>query len=266
MRSDDRQWRFRFRLGLSLAALPVLALLLALGTWQIQRHFWKQALIAEMSVSSEQPACPLTASVSGVLSADGAEQLACEQYRLTGMIDPDSIFLMGSDRIAGIPGRYAMAYVSLRNEAADLTGLWVRLGFVPENKYRTLPDAVAASYRNVDASHDFVGVLKQAGWTGPAWAQPVNDPTRSLWAYVDIDQMNAYYGVETPGLPAAYLHLVDGPVFEGLSYFEPFSRLPNNHWHYALTWFSLALILSAIWFFMSREAVAPTSRNNNSTQ
>ena len=49
----------------------------------------------------------------------------------------------------------------------------------------------------------------------------MNDPTRSLWAYVDIDQMNAYYGVETPGFPAVYMHLVDGPVFEGLSYFEP---------------------------------------------
>ena len=150
MRSDDRQWRFRFRLGLSLAALPVLALLLALGTWQIQRHFWKQDLIAEMSVSSGQPACPLTASANSMLTAVGAEQLGCEQYRLTGVIDPNSIFLMGSDRIAGIPGRYAMAYVSLSNDTADLTGLWVRLGFVPENKYRTLPDAVAASYRNVD--------------------------------------------------------------------------------------------------------------------
>ena len=266
MRSVNRQWRFRFRLGLSLTVLPVLTLLLALGTWQIQRHFWKQALIAEMSVSSDQPACPLTASVSGLSTVDDVDLPTCEKYRLEGVIDPRSIFLMGSDRVAGIPGRYAMAYMSLRGEAADLIGLWVRLGFVPENRYRTFPDAVAGFYRNGNAPNEFVGVLKPAEWTGPRWAKPVNDPTRSLWAYVDIEQMNAHYGLVTPGFPAAYLHIVDGPLFEGLSYFEPVSRLPNNHWHYALTWFSLALILSAIWYLMSREAVATTTRRNDSNQ
>lgn len=268
MQSDNLRQRFRFRLGLSLAVLPVLLLLLVLGVWQVQRHFWKQALIAEMAVSTDQQACPLPAALAGPTStgelaiSEAEQDDECDRYYLNGTIDPASIFLMGSDRVAGIPGRYAMAYLSLSDQEGGIQGLWLRLGFVPENKYRVFPDIVAAYNRHAGAASAFVLVLKSAGWTGPNWAKPVNDPTRGLWAYVDIAQMNAYFGVEAPFFADRYGHVVEGPDIDGLSYFEPVSRVPNNHWHYALTWFSLALILSAIWFLMSREAINPNVSDN----
>ena len=40
-------------------ALPVLALLIGLGTWQMQRKAWKEDLIAQITARVHQPPVPL---------------------------------------------------------------------------------------------------------------------------------------------------------------------------------------------------------------
>ena len=47
-----------------LASLPVLAALLALGTWQVQRLQWKTALLDTITASEAGPAVPLGAAPS----------------------------------------------------------------------------------------------------------------------------------------------------------------------------------------------------------
>ena len=49
----------RSRLATSLVALPIVALLIGLGSWQLQRLVWKRDLIATMETRLEAAPVPL---------------------------------------------------------------------------------------------------------------------------------------------------------------------------------------------------------------
>ena len=265
MQNTRSDRKFRFRLGLTLAVLPVFTLLLVLGTWQVRRHFWKQALLASLNTPAGVTTCGIADLMAlDVASEQTSENAGCDVYELTATINPETIFYMGSDRIAGISGRYAMALaeVSTTGQPSPI-GLWVRLGFVPQNKYAAFPDSVIRQINDREMQTEaFLGKLQSAGWQGATALKPQNDPERALWAYVDTTQLDQHFAVESNNSANTYIHIVTGPVIDGLTYFTPASRLSNNHWHYSLTWYSLAVILAAIWFLMSREPWQNATRRN----
>lgn len=49
--------RPRFPIVLTLLAVVLLGVLLALGTWQVQRMQWKEGLIASAEAAAGQPPC-----------------------------------------------------------------------------------------------------------------------------------------------------------------------------------------------------------------
>ncbi|HWA59944.1 MAG TPA: SURF1 family cytochrome oxidase biogenesis protein, partial [Caulobacteraceae bacterium] len=51
--------RFRFPVGLTLAALAGVAILCGLGVWQVQRLAWKTQLLARIDALQKAPAQPL---------------------------------------------------------------------------------------------------------------------------------------------------------------------------------------------------------------
>ena len=56
--------RFRLRLWPGVATLGALALLLGLGTWQVQRLHWKENLIAARAAQLAAPPAPLPATAA----------------------------------------------------------------------------------------------------------------------------------------------------------------------------------------------------------
>ena len=73
-------------------ALPALAILLALGTWQMQRKAWKEDLLARISARVNQPPVPLAEAL-----AQSAGNLEYARVRARGT------FVHGSEQLLWAP-------------------------------------------------------------------------------------------------------------------------------------------------------------------
>ena len=238
------------RRSLFVAALFVLAALsalVALGTWQLERKAWKEALIAELDRK---------------LAAPPAELPPTERWpRLTASEDE---FRRVRLAVEFLPGEEALVYSSgssLRPDAAG-PGYWVfapaRLsggsivvvnrGFVPEGKQDP------AARPNASGVVDIVGAMRWPEARG--LFTPADTPAKNLWFARDPAAMATaknwgnvapfYIDQEAPlppgGLPKA------GPL-------KP--ALPNNHLQYAVTWYGLALVMliAAAFFWRAQRRI-----------
>jgi surfeit locus 1 family protein len=155
----------------TVAALPVFLALLGLGTWQVQRMHWKDALIAERAAELAAP--PIEAAQIG-------PGLEFRRVRATGgFLNDRTIFLEGRTH-QGEPGYHAVTPLALRaGGTVPVDRGWVRT--------RTPPPATGEAV--VDGIVRKGG--KPSGWT------PDNDPARNVWFYID-----APYYIDTGPPPA----------------------------------------------------------------
>lgn len=223
--------RFRPTLVPTLVTLPALVALLALGTWQLHRLAWKEALIAERESQLAAPPLPLPA-FEGAPPAS----LAHRRVRLSGRFLSDKSLFYGSRVVREAPGVEILTPLRL----ADGRIIMVNRGWVPldrkapESRPESLPQG------RVEVTGILRPSLKQGGWFTPD-----ADLAEGHWYFYDTAGMARYLGLDL--LPA---------VVEALPGAEP-GRLPvaregkvelvNNHLQYALTWYALALALLVIY-------------------
>ena len=225
---------------LSLAVLAALALLTGLGTWQLQRKAWKEALIAAVDQRVEAPPQTLPPpNAWGRLTAD-ADEFRRVRFRArfeagTGT----NVYAAGSalrDDVTG-PG----IFVFRPGRLDDGSTVVVERGFVPGG---------ATSFQAAETL-DLVGYLR---WPERhSWFFPDHDAVADLWFVRDPQAMAAAKGW---GLVAPFYVAQEAPLPPGgLPRPGPIKvRLPNNHLGYAITWFGLALALAGVYlaFFIGR--------------
>ena len=228
--SGDTQGR---RWYLPVAALLILALGFgALGTWQVRRLAWKQALIARVAAGLAAP------------TADAAELPAAppEYTKLTatGEFEPQATTLVSASTRLG-QGYWVMAPLRL----ADGRALWINRGFVP---------AMAAT-PTTSGQQTIIGLARLTETS----LLRANRPVQNRWYARDIAEIAAATHVtrsEThwfidAGLPAASAPTIADddeaispqPTSRGPTSPTPgltIVRFANNHLVYALTWFLLA--------------------------
>ncbi len=233
---NGRGRRFRPTLWASVFTVLALACLIGLGTWQLQRLEWKEALIATREAQLAQPPVDLPEDVSD------PDRLAFLPVHATGRFLHEHEFHIGSrthkDRVG------FDIVTPLRLEDGRI--LLVNRGWVPAGRRspETRPDSRPAGEVEV------TGVLRGTGWGGSRWFRPDNDPAANYWFYVDAPAMARSAGLSD--------------VIEGV-YLEADSRtstdpdaLPiggrstrvdmrNDHLEYAITWYALALGLLVIY-------------------
>jgi surfeit locus 1 family protein len=223
--------RFRPLLGPTLFTVPAVLLMLGLAVWQVQRLHWKTALIAERTERIHAAAVPLPGP---------GDDLAAAEYRrvaLTGSFLHDKEMYLAARSLRGNPGYHVVTPFRL----ADGTTAMVDRGWIPLQ--RKEPASRAAG--QVAGTVTLDGVIRRPA--PQAWMVPDNEPGKNVWFWVDLPAMARWAGIAGPLAPV----LVDaGPAANpgGLPIGgQTRVELPNDHLQYALTWFALAIGLTAVY-------------------
>ncbi|HEX2526114.1 MAG TPA: SURF1 family protein, partial [Geminicoccus sp.] len=220
--------RFRPRLVPTLVTLPVLAVLVSLGTWQVERLHWKTDLLQTMSERME--AAPVDLRDVDALDPAAA---AWTRVRAEGrFVTPaGEVQRYGVENIGGTLGSRQLGVF----ETTEGTSLLVDRGFAAEN---TAPPPEPSGKVQLDA------VLRDRSGEQQSWFVPDNDEIAGRWYWLDLAALEQVYG--RPLAPLA-LQLLPGSPGATPQAAPPRIDLPNNHLGYAVTWYGLALGLVAVY-------------------
>lgn len=220
----------------ALAGVPAILILLALGTWQVQRLQWKEALIA--TISERVDAAPLSLAAIEEKAASGA---ALDYW-------PVSVrgrFLHRGERhfLATHQGKSGFfVYTPLLLD--DSRAVFVNRGFVPYD----LKDPGKRAAGQVGGEVEVSGLARDRLAEKPSSLVPDNDPAKNIFYWKDLDAMAASAGLPSGAavLPF-FIDAGDTPVpggwpVGGVTLVE----LPNNHLQYAVTWYGLAAALAGV--------------------
>jgi surfeit locus 1 family protein len=231
-------WR-RFPIGLTSSAMGAIALLIALGLWQVRRLEWKERVLAQIDALRRAPARPLESVLAaGRDAAFIRVEVRCDPAPAA---PAPSLF-----RYAVRDGRIGWRLLSpCRALAGPYDGILLDRGIVEAFMGANSPRA-----EPFPAPSEVVGVLRQTGskpWLGPA----VMERGADFVALRVVDAATLRETAAAQGLarPAPYLLAVEheAPAAVGLTPAALPTDIPNNHLVYALTWFALALICA--WFY-----------------
>jgi len=214
----------------------VFLVLLGLGTWQVQRLAWKEALIATI----DQRLARDPVSLPTVLSANAS--IADQEYTPVAV---EGVFAHEFERHffathKGQSGFYV--YTPLKLAGGDY--LFVNRGFVPYER----KGAATRVEGQVAGQVRIVGLVREAPAEKPSSIVPDNDPAKNIFYWKDLRDMAA-----SSGLPAdapvlgLFVDANDAPNPGGLPVGGvTIVDLPNNHLQYAVTWYGLAAALAAV--------------------
>lgn len=223
--------------------LFLFAVFLTLGTWQVQRLFWKLDLIERVETRVHSPAVPAPsrsewANVSAVT----------DEYRhitAKGFFDHDKSVL-----VQAVTERGAGFWIVTPLRLDDGTTILINRGFVPAE--RSARDARLGS--ELAAGPASVRGLLRISEPGGGFLRS-NDPANDRWFSRDVTAI-----AEAKGLTDVAPYFIDAdatPNPGGL----PIGGLTvvafrNSHFVYALTWYFLAIMsAAAAWFIIRRRVV-----------
>ncbi len=229
MRVLSVRWR-SLDIRLTLCAIPVFAILMGLGWWQVERLQWKEALIAGRAAGYEAP--PLAIRD---IRVDAWKEHEHRRVVVHGRFLHDHEMLLFNRQQNGQSGFGLITPMQLQNGRTVL----VDRGWVP----RDWEQRNATAYRPAGLI-EATGVLR-AGGRPNRWVPP-NEPSSGQWFHTDAEQMAAAAGLTDP-LP--YIVRLVPSDTRAPFYPRPapgVAALSNRHLEYAVTWFGLAAVLIVI--------------------
>lgn len=223
-----------WRLAAGLAAVAVaFAVLVGLGTWQVQRLAWKEGLLATIR---ERVAAEPVGIEEALARFEDVEYVPVV---LSGRFEHDYERHLFTTH-EGQSGYNVYTPLVM----ADGEAVFVNRGFVPYDR----KDPATRAAGQVAGVVEVTGLARKGLSEKPSWIVPDNDPAANVFHWKDIRAMR-----ETPGLPADVPVLavfVDadatpnpgGLPVGGVTLID----LPNSHLQYAFTWYGLAAALLAV--------------------
>lgn len=221
----------------SLMAAAALAVLIALGVWQLDRKAWKEALIATLTERLAAPPIALPPPADWARLTPDDEFLPVTM-KAAFLNDKEGLVFTGGSSMrqdGGGPGYWVFAPARLAGGGLVM----VNRGFVPEGRQ----DPARRRDGEVAGPIDMVGVLR---WPeAPGLFTPAADPAHNLWFSRDSASIAAAKGVSAAPF---YVELESPEPPGGLPHAaRVMPNLPNNHLQYALTWFGLAIVLVGVY-------------------
>lgn len=217
---------FRPLPGLTAAAVPALALLIALGVWQVQRAQWKADLIAGYEAAEAAPPLPLSQAL-----CEGAQG----RVDLDLVLEPLELRIYGAGP-AGEPG-WLIVQPAFGPQCAPGDHELDRRVLV-QSGFETLDGVRSASPR----------ILHLDAWPGIGPFTPEDSPETGEFYRFEAPALAAALGLAADQLPPVWAHWDDRTPLER-------ARIaPADHAGYALTWFGLAAALAGVYLAMHARA------------
>jgi len=257
----------------ALMSLAMVLALLGLGTWQVHRLAWKQAILAQIAQAEAGPPLPLPATPGASANAPPAPRLSGNAPSAPGQSAnapsaPAPSAPGPSGNAPVIPGPFAKIAVTgtLMHDKSALYGADVRdtsagpeLGaelIEPLRRDGGAPILVERGWvpfkrtRKVampDGTVTVVGFVYPA--VAPGWFSAHDDVPGRHFYTLDPAAIGAALGLDH--VAPFILVALGAPPAEGLPIpAEHLPRPPNNHLQYAITWYGLAaalLVIFAVW-------------------
>lgn len=236
--ATELKGRGRFWLAVLLSLIG-LAVLLSLGTWQMQRLKWKEGLLATIDQRMH----------SQPISLQQAERLFEESGDVDYVpVSVSGVFVHEGERhfLATWKGQSGF-YVYTPLKLEDGRFLLVNRGFVPYG----MKEASSRAEGQVQGTLAVTGLGRNPLAEKPSSIVPDNDLAKNVFYWKDRDAMAA-----SAGLPAGYTlvpFFLDADATPnpggwpagGVTIVD----LPNNHLEYAVTWYGLAVALAGVLLF-----------------
>lgn len=203
-----------------LAALPVFALLCWLGTWQLQRLQWKEAILARIDASMEGDPQPLLDSAEPFTRVVVSGRFDYVREAMLGVEVRDGV--LGTNLVTPLVRQIGPPILVVRG--------WIPLGG-PQPRLNRPQDQVEVT----------------------GWIRPSEKP--GLFSATDEPQNRRFYSFDIPAIAASMgLRRYESFGIVALgpgdgTFPDPARRppeLPNDHLGYAITWYGLALSLVAV--------------------
>jgi surfeit locus 1 family protein len=225
--------RSRRLIGPALMTLVMLVVLLGLGTWQVRRLAWKEAILAQIAQAEAAPPVPLPADPSPFI-----------KVAVTGRLIPTKTALFGADVRDTKAGTELGALLIEPLQRDGAVPLLVVRGWVPMQS--------GASVAMPDGTTTVTGYV-HTGDT-PGWFSAHDDVAGRHFYTLDPPVIGAALGLDH--VAPFVLIALGAPPPEGLPIpAESLPRPPNNHLAYAITWYGLAAALVVIFIIWARKAV-----------
>jgi surfeit locus 1 family protein len=228
---------FRPLLKPTLWFVPMFLVLIGLGTWQVQRLHWKEALIAKMNANLSAP--PLT--LGEILKLPNA-QAQYHRVTLTGRFDNTKEAYAFATGEGGEPVYHVLTPLIL----SDGRALIVDRGMIPQD----LRDPQKRAAGQLEGEQHVTGV-----WRTPDPANlftPKPDLQKRLWFARDVKAMAVldHLTLAAPVVVEADATPNPGDWPKGG---QTVISLPNNHLQYAITWYLMALGLLVVYLAWHRQ-------------
>jgi surfeit locus 1 family protein len=225
--------RIRQLLIPGLTTLLGMALLLSLGTWQVERLHWKRGILAQIAQAEASPPAVLA-----------PEPRPWSKVAVTGRLRNDLTALYGAevrDTRAG-PTMGSELIVPLEREEAP--PVLVDRGWVPASRRTPL--------RQPQGKVTVVGYVRPPDQ--PGWFSARDDVAGRQFFTLDPAAIGRALGLAAVA-PFTVVALGEPPSEGWPIPAQHLPQPPNNHLSYAVTWYSLAAALLVIFLFWSQKAL-----------
>ena len=238
---------FRPRLWPTLVAIPMLAVLLALGTWQARRH--GETTAARELYHRQHDLAPTVTSLGGVDGEARLHDLHFRRATLQGTLEPEHTQLLTARYVLGHLG-YGVT-MPLRVSDGVHKRILVDLGRVPTEGLQAYIDSVRANPKRtlsgrlqVATEHNAHSAPAGEQLAMPTWRS--SNPAALARSIEGLEpRLMLVVGEQASG------KVVDTAKIPADGYVHPVRMMPAKHIEYAATWYGLALTLIAIWLAFS---------------
>ena len=236
MTTDPKARRTGFPIGLTIAVAIAFAILVALGSWQLQRLTWKQTVLTRIAALQAAPAQPLAPVLDRVAKGADADftrvQVTCPGLAKAAFVE---LYTVRN-------GQAGVRLISAcRLKGAVYESILVDRGYVA--------DTISAGppLDPTDATPlDLIGVLRQPE-PGNTFSPP---NTAQRWYIRDVVGMATALNAPRPAPLVLMAETATNPEWQALIPAPIPADIPNRHLEYALTWYGLAAALLGVYAAM----------------